>query len=152
MFVYVINKKNFTSKKELTDDVDFSKIIGFLLSSKTKRFRICDVNVYNIRIVNKKLANPIVSSLVLKKYDTLISQLFKLLVDADDDDGDSCRQVLDRIEKFRLQVKNKYRAYLNRQELMKMSKQLKLLQKQATEQFMEIQESLYKTSQSSKGR
>ncbi len=150
--MYVVNKKYSVKGKKLIDMTEILKITGFLLSSRTKIFKICDSDIRNIQVVDKKLANPLVSFFVFQKYNRLIKELVKMLVDSNDDGGDTCRQVLDRIEKFRLQVKNKYRAYLKKQELAKMSKQLVLLKKQAIEQAMLLQNNYYATNKSSKGR
>ena len=72
---------------------------------------------------------------VFKKYDKLILTLTDLLVD-DDDTGDSLREALNRIEKFRLEIKIKYRKYLKKKELEKMSKQLIKLKKEAMIRLM----------------
>ncbi len=150
--MYIVNKKYSVRRKKLIDKSEILGIRGFLLSSRTKIFKICDADICNIQVVDKKLAHPIVSSLVLKKYNRLINQLLKLLVDSDDETGDNYRQVLDRIEKFRLQIKNKYRAFLKKQELARMSKQLTLLKKQAMEQFLEVQNSYYQEIRSFQSR
>ena len=49
----------------------------------------------------------------MKKYDKLIKYLTELLVSADDT-GDAMREALNQIEKFRLEIKIKYRKFLKR--------------------------------------
>ncbi len=150
--MYVVNKNKITSKMKLINTETLLSINGFLLPAKRSFFKVCGTNISNIKIIDEELARPIVSSLVHKKYNNLVTQLVKMLVEANDDDsGDSYRQVLDRIEKFRLLVKNKYRAYLKRQELGEMSKKLITLQNQAIEQIRQIQDSYYRTNSSTKG-
>ena len=87
--------------------------------------------------MNKKLANPIASKMVSEKYEKLIFYLTDLLTD-DDDSGESYHEALNQIEKFRLEIKNKYREYLTRKELEKMSKQLSILQKEAIKRYEEL--------------
>ena len=70
----------------------------------------------------------------------LINLLTDLLV-SDDDSGDSYREALNQIEKFRMEIKNKYRRYLKKNELEKMSKQLMTLKKEATKKIIELQNS-----------
>ena len=65
------------------------------------------------------------------------------LLTSDDDTGESLREALNRIEKFRQEIKNKYRHFLKRQELEEMGKQLKLFQKEAQVRFIELQNAIY---------
>ena len=70
-------------------------------------------------------------------YKKLLNLLAELLTD-DDDSGDSYREALNQIERFRMIIKNKYRDFLLRQDLEKMSKKLVILQKEANNKLLEI--------------
>lgn len=133
----VIAKKNMS--KKLVDKNELIEFDGFLMASKNKTFKIGDTEVREIKVINKKLANPLAAKKVFKQYDKLIVLLTELMVD-DDDSGDSLREALNQIEKFRLQIKNRYREYLEQKELLKMSKQLKLLQQEASKRLLEMNE------------
>ena len=84
-----------------------------LVIKKNKVFNIGDYKVSNIVIYSKILGEKVVSSKVMKKYDKLIKYLTELLVSADDT-GDAMREALNQIEKFRLEIKIKYRKFLKR--------------------------------------
>ena len=109
---------------------------GYLMPTR-KGFLIDGEDIDNINLIDRKLSRPLVSYLVNKKFNALIDKLTDLFV-SDDDDGSSYRQVLDRIEKFRLMIKNKYREYLTQKELENMSKKLKLLQKEALTKLLSL--------------
>ena len=111
-----------------------------LVIKKNKVFNIVDYKVSNIVIYSKILGEKVVSSKVMKKYDKLIKYLTELLV-SDDDTGDAMREALNQIEKFRLEIKIKYRKFLKKKELELMSKQLVKLQKIANERLIEIHNS-----------
>ena len=111
-----------------------------LVIKKNKVFNIGDYKVFNIVIYSKILGEKVVSSKVMKKYDILIKYLTELLV-SDDDTGDAMREALNQIEKFRLEIKIKYRKILKKKELELMSKQLVKLQKIANERLIEIHNS-----------
>lgn len=113
---------------------------GFVLGSRNKVFTIAGMAVENIIIYTKHLASVLVSEKVSIKFKKLIVLLTELLVD-DDDSGDTFREALNHIEKFRLEIKNKYRNYLKQKELEMMSKQLSQLQKVANERLLEIHNS-----------
>jgi len=135
----VVDSKN---KNRMLDKTELMDVDGFLMGSKNKIFKINKSDIREIKVVNKKLANPLVSKKVSKEYEKLIAYLADVLVD-DDDTGDTCREALNQIERFRVQIKNKYREYLTNKELEKMSKQLKLLQKELQQKLMIIQNSYY---------
>ena len=126
------------------------ELSGFMMTSK-KGFTICEVLIKDLEIMNKNLANGVVSKQVLKKYNKLIPLLTELLI-SDDDSGDSFREALNHIEKFRLEIKNKYREFLKRKELEMMSKQLTLLKKEADRRMLEIHDAYLSMKTSGKGK
>ena len=126
------------NKRKLADKVELLDLDGFLMASRNKAFQIDGAKICKIRVMNKKLANPLVSKKVSQRYNQLIVLLTELLVD-DDGSGDCCREALNQIEKFRLEIKNKYRDYLLKGELEKMASQLALLQKEANKKLFVIQ-------------
>ena len=135
--MYTINN---SKKEKITLKEELINIDGFLMASKRKVFKINGAEIREIKVVNKKFANPLVYKKVLQKYNMLINLLTDLLV-SDDDSGDSYREALNQIEKFRMEIKNKYRRYLKKNELEKMSKQLMTLKKEATKKIIELQNS-----------
>ncbi|MBR2678338.1 MAG: hypothetical protein IKE63_02865 [Bacilli bacterium] len=133
--MYSISEKK--SKGKL---LDISDINSFPMGSKDKVFKINNCKIRKIKVANKKLANPLVSKKVEKQYKKLIEYLTETLLD-DDDNGETCREALNQIEKFRLIIKNKYRDFLKKQEMEKMSKQLLLLKKELEKKEIQIRDS-----------
>ncbi len=121
---------------------DKIEISGFPMGRNDKIYKIGDSKVKAISISSTKLANPLVWEIVSKKYQKLIEYLTTILIDDDDESGESVREALNHMEKFRLEIKNKYRDYLKRKELEMMSKQLMILQKELNERLIQIRESL----------
>ena len=150
MYLIVEEKKKEKKKKKVNME-EIYELEGFLMTSKTHAFHICNQEIKNVMVISKKLAYPLVLPKVEKKYKKLIELLTELLI-SDDDSGDSIRHALNQIEKFRLEIKNKYRAYLKRKDLELMAKQLSLLQKEANRRYLELQESYYLGKQEGKNR
>ena len=74
------------------------------------------------------------------------------LLNADDESGECYREALNLIEKFRLQIKNKYREFLEKEALKEMAKQLKLLQKETNNRYLALQEYYEQNLTSGKSR
>ena len=133
--MYLINRK------KIKGDLENELILdGFMMGTKGKVYSVKSYKVRDIAVYSSVLAGPIVSIQVAKKYDKLIKYLTELLV-SDDDTGDAMREALNQIEKFRLMVKNKYRDFLEKNELEFMSKQLTKLKKIANQKLVEVHNS-----------
>lgn len=136
----VDNKKK--NKNKLVDKTELIELDGFMMGSKNKVYKINGNEVRDIKVMDTNLASSLVKQQVAKKYEKLIAYLTDLLVD-DDDSGDTYREALNQIEKFRQEIKNKYRKFLKQKELEMMSKKLVVLQKEANKRLFEIQNSIY---------
>lgn len=141
--MYTLSKKK-RRKKFYINGEELINISHFDMKSH-KSFSIDGITVSNIRIYSFDLAHPLVSNSVRIRFKKLLDLLTELLI-SDDDSGDTFREALNQIEKFRLIIKNKYRDFLNNKELSEMSNKLKLLRKNAEEKLIEINNSLMKSS------
>ena len=149
--MYSVNNTKYKNKYKLVDKEELMVISGFLMGGKTKPFKIDGEDIRNIVVVKRKLANPLATKKVMTKYTKLIAYLTELLID-DDDSGDSFREALNQIEKFRLEIKVKYREFLKQKELEMMSKQLTALKKEAMKRLMEIQDSSIAMNENNRSR
>ena len=90
-----------------------------MLVSRRKKFMLDkNTSVVHIRVLNKKFIHNLVKKKVDIRYEKLLKDLTLLLI-------------TDQIERFRQEIKNKYKLYLTRKELDKMAKQLVHMQKEA---------------------
>lgn len=124
---------------------------SFPMGNSNKVYKIQGCDIRSIRVAGASLASPMVMDLVQKKYRKLINQLAELLTD-DDDSGDSIREALNQIEKFRLEVKNKYRDFLKKKEIELMSTQLMILQKEAMTKYLDIRNSFIKREENKRSK
>ncbi len=150
--MYSVKRVKKVPKKMMFSNIcELEKLCSFLVPSRNNSFIIDGHNVKNIRIFDVILARPMVVRIVNNKYKKLIAYVTELLI-SDDDSGDSFRQALTEMEKFRQEIKNKYRVFLEQEELNFMAKQLSALQKQAKSQFDELQNSLMMSNTNGKNR
>ena len=150
--MYYLNKKKKVPKKFYFSNIaSLEKANSFLMPTRATGFKIADQIIKDIRIFDIVLARPMVVKVVDKKYRKLIAYVTELLI-SDDDSGEPFRLALTEMEKFRQEIKNKYRVFLEQEELNFMAKQLSALQKEAKVQYDELQNSLRMTNTSGKNR
>lgn len=145
--MYKLDKSKHKFKKINYDSLD---VYSYILPSR-KSFHVEGEEIENIVLYNKKLGHPFVSKVVSHKFDKLLVELTDLLFSDEDDDGDIYRICLDRVEKFRLMIKVKYRHFLMKKELEEMSKKLKLIQKEAENKLINLNDKKINKS-TSKGK
>ena len=150
--MYLVNS-NYKNNGHMLDKTELMDIDGFLMGSNRKVYSISGCDIKKISISYKTLANPVVFDKVKEKYDILVQYLTEILIDDDNDEsGDAYREALNRIEKFRLIIKNKYRKYLTKKELEYMSKHLVFLQKELNKKLLETHNSFIETLVNEHGR
>lgn len=137
-------------EKNSGEILEWNPFSYFLMSSR-KGFSINGEIIKVINVVDKKLAIGPATKKVMNMYSKLVPLLTELVV-SDDASGDSFREALNHIEKFRLEIKIKYREYLKRKELELMSKQLSTLKKEAEKRLLEIREEVLVSRTSGKGK
>ncbi len=137
-------------EKNSGEILEWNPFSYFLMSSR-KGFSINGEIIKVINVVDKKLAIGPATKKVMNMYSKLVPLLTELIV-SDDASGDSFREALNHIEKFRLEIKIKYREYLKRKELELMSKQLSTLKKEAEKRLLEIREEMLVSRTSEKGK
>ena len=126
--MYKVN--NNTQKGKITNNIDFINLDGFIMPSRKKYFMIDGEKITGIKIVQNDFIGSVVTKTVSKKYKKLIKEITELLVDDDESEG-SMNEVLNRINKFRNDIKNKYLSYLEKSQVEKMNKKLRILEKEA---------------------
>ena len=134
--MYYLCNTHYVNKGRIVDKTEILGLEGFMMSSKNKMFQVENVSIRDLCLLNKALEHSVVS-------EKLISRLTKLLLDEDDSDGECAREALNEIEKFRQEIKNKYRLILQKKELEYMSKKLSILQKEASQRLLEIEKACY---------
>lgn len=150
--MYLIRREKKNKKKIYTLNVcELEKLSSFLMPARANGFTICGQRITDVKIFDVILARPMVTKVVSKKYKKLISLVTELLI-SDDDTGDSYMLALTEMEKFRQEIKNKYRVFLEQKELNFMAKQLSVLKKQAKNQLLDVQNSMVISNTSSKNR
>lgn len=134
--MYKVNNKKI-KKGKITTKINIINLDGYVMHTKNKYFIIEGEKITDIKVIDKGLINSVVSEIVEKKFKKLIQEITELFINEDDSEG-SMNEVLNRIEKFRQEIKNKYRAYLKEEDLKLMGNRLKKLQREANKKKEEL--------------
>lgn len=146
--MYIVKPYNNKNHK-VVNSVNFVNIDGFMMPSKNSIFMINSERIKDIKIVDRNLILAVINKKVTKKYQKLVRELTDLLIEESDDEDGAMRQILDRIEKFRQEIKFKYRSYMKKKDLELMAKQLRMFQNEAQKRILEMNTYNYTNS---KGR
>ena len=144
--MYSISRRKNKWKQSTIDSINIISLDGFTMSSKSG-IKVQNQIIRDIKVVNRDFAYVVVYDKVMNRYQKLIDKLAELIT-SDDDTGSDLDKALNEIEKFRLEIKNKYRLYLKKKELEKMSKELISLKKTAEKRRIEIYQNLKNYSNS----
>jgi len=137
---YSVSFKNVKFKKNKVNGLELFNLEGFTMFTK-KGFNINNQLINDLKIIDKSLAYKIVSEKVERRYKKLLNLLTELII-SDDDSGSDYREALNQIERFRLEIKNKYRHYLKQKEIEKMSHELTTLKKEAEKRLIILNENI----------
>lgn len=149
--MYYLKKTKRKLKGKVKDNSVFNNFDGIMMNSKRKAFSINGENIINLKVVDYQMACVLAMEKASRLYKKLINNI-TFLLNADDESGECYREALNLIEKFRLQIKNKYREFLEKEALKEMAKQLKLLQKETNNRYLALQEYYEQNLTSGKSR
>jgi hypothetical protein len=85
------------------------------------------IAVNKMLIIEPELIDKLVNKKINRRFKDLITNLSSLY-DDDDDDGTNLMQALNQIEKFRREIYNKYRNYMNKEIQLMLEKKLSILE------------------------
>ena len=120
-------------KKKNTQEIvymEYDKLEGYEMTPKNKKPFEDSIHVNRMIIIQPTLIEGLVHRQVRQRFEKLL-RFIALMYETEDDSGTTIQEVLNEIERFRIEVKNKYRAYMAKEELHLLAKKLILLQNEA---------------------
>lgn len=125
--------KRFVVKKDDKTDVitymEYDKIDGFRVKpKKTVSFEDM-INVNEMIVINPSLIQKLISKKCTRSFDKIIKMMS--VVSDDEDDGDTGYMLVhDQLERFRMLLINKYKAYMDELEYETTLKKIELLEQE----------------------
>lgn len=142
----IVKKKN---QNEIVY-MEYDKLKGMDITPKNhKPFEDC-IDVNKMILVQPTLIEKLVHKKLDKHFKRLL-MLVTMLLETNDETGTALKEALNEIEKFRVEIKNKYRDYLTKEELHIMAKKLMIL-KEEVDQRLLLLNNVYTQEKTGKSR
>lgn len=107
---------------------DYDKIDGYNLRAKKNYNFFDDINVSRVIIINPSFSQKIARRKMNSKFERLLTMM--QVVCEDDDTGEGLDIVLDEANKLKMELINKYRKFLEAEELELMYKKIEIVEKE----------------------
>lgn len=106
---------------------EYDKISGYNIKPNPKLKFQDAINVNKMILINPSLIEKMVDKKIKRKFDYLIN-LLSVVYENDDDTGEGLKLALDEAEKFRIELNNKYRQYINEEKFDLLQKKIAILE------------------------
>lgn len=133
---YYINKK--TSNKEIIY-LDFDKLKGIDFSPKNK-IKYDGIVVNKMVIIKPSMIEKILKRKIRKKLDLYLKLIIKFIESEDSDNGESLREALNDLTRYKNIIMHKYMKYLDEKYLRLLSKKISLLEYEINSKLVSINE------------
>jgi len=106
---------------------EYDKISGYNIKPNPKLKFQDAINVQRMILINPSLIEKMVDKKVKRKFDYLIN-LLSIVYENDDDTGEGLKLALNEAEKFRMELCNKYKQYINEEKYELLLKKIAILE------------------------
>ena len=107
---------------------DYDKIDGYNLKAKKNSNYFDDINVSRVIIINPSFSEKIAKKKMDAKFERLLTMMNIVL--EEDDTGEGLDIVLDEANKFRMEIINKYRRFIEERDLELILKKLEIIERE----------------------
>ena len=107
---------------------DYDKIDGYRLTQKKNTSFFDDINISSVIIINPSFSEKIARKKMNGKFERLLTMMN--IVCEEDDTGEGLDIVLDEANKLKMELFNKYRKFLEEEEIELMYKKIEIVEKE----------------------
>ncbi len=106
---------------------EYDKISGYSIKPNPNLKFQDAINVNKMILINPSLIEKMVDKKIKKRFDYLIN-LLSIVYENDDETGDGLELALNEAEKFRMELINKYKQYINEEKYELLMKKIAILE------------------------
>lgn len=117
--------------------LSFDKLNGFDISPKNK-IKYDGIVVNKMVILNKTLIEKLLKRKIKLKLESYLKLIMRL-VENDDSDGDTLREVLDDLARYKSIIKNKYIKYLDEVYINVLKKKIEIIEYELKKKIVQLE-------------
>ena len=99
---------------------------------------VLDLKLTNVLIVNDSLVDQYMMKRINNRFKKILEYIASIYEDDDDDTSDSLMKALNQVEKFKMELINRDRKYIEKEHIALISKKIKIIEKELQEKIYEI--------------
>ena len=107
---------------------EYDKVKGYNISPKNNVKFEDAINVNRMILINPSLIEKMVDKKVKRKFAYLVNMISFVCDNDDDESGDGLYLALDQAEKFRMELINKYKKYIQEEKFALLEKKIAILE------------------------
>ena len=132
---YYVNKNN--SNKEIIY-LDYDKLKGIDFSPKNK-IKYDGIVVNKMVIIKPSMIEKILKRKIRKKLDLYLKLIIKFIESEDSDSGDTLREALNDLTRYKSIIKHKYMKYLDEKYLKLLIKKISILEYELNNKLAQVE-------------
>ena len=136
---YFVNKKN--NNNEIIY-LDYNKLKGFDFSPKNK-IKYDGIVVNKMVIIKPSMIEKVLKRKIKNKLDLYLKLIVRFIESEDSDNGESIREALNDLTRYKSIITHKYRKYLDEKYLRLLLKKIVILEYELNSKLMELNEYNY---------
>ena len=99
---------------------------------------VLDLKLTNVLIVNDSLVDQYMMKRINNRFKKILEYIASVYEDDDDDTSDSLMKALNQVEKFKMELINRDRKYIEKEHIALICKKIKIIDKELQEKIYEI--------------
>ncbi len=129
-----INKYTLVKENDYVKLYNYHTNISYPITEK----EIKELHLSNVLIVNDALIDQYMMKRINNRFKEILNYIASIYESDDDDTSDSLMKALNQTEKFKMELINRDRKYIEKEHIELISKKVKLIEKELQEKIMEM--------------
>jgi hypothetical protein len=127
-------------KYTLVKENDYVKLDNYHtnISYEVDEKEIKSLHLSNVLIVNDNLIDQYMMKRINNRFKKILEYIASIYEDDDDDTTDSLMKALNQVEKFKMELINRDRKYIEKEHIALISKKIKIIEKELQDKIYEM--------------